>query len=379
MKIKISTLKDAMNKIGVFVDQNSTVEACKTIHFSNKDNKASIFATDTCHAGRVFFETDERDAFDFCVNYSDLCRCVYMRGDEVEFKRFSDRRMPNGETASGIDLNCGRTKIACVEQKLGKLEKFEKGCKIPTDCPSFAMNAKILKKAVSESKFGKEKSCTPQDPWIGGLHMKADGDSLYIEATNRTIVTAWRSPQPVLEGMEPEKADTILMDKGINALMKYNDDENVSVYFGNGQVVMASDTMETYTRSISAEFPNTSPLFKKECVASYEISLADAKAMMRQFDDKSFGFIDLSFRENEVEVSGSDSNCSVDDAIPCKRLSGGDQEVCVTTRIFNEIINTIAGEKLRIDFLSQGSKSSILSYVGEDGAYGLLSPRKRAR
>ncbi len=378
MKIKISTLKDALNKIGVFVDQNSTIPACKTVHFSNKGNKASIFATDTCHAGRVFFDTEEKDAFDFCVNYKDMCRCLLMRGDEVELTRFSDRKMPNGDTADGIDFKSGRTKVACVEQKFDELKKVEEKCQLPSDCPNCAMNVKILKKAFTESKFGKEKNCTPQDPWIGGVHLKADGDSLYIEATNRSVVSAWKSPQPVLEGMEMDKANAIMMDKGINALMKYNDDENVSIYFDDGQIVMASKSMEAYTRSINAVFPDTSPLFKHEVIAAYEIDLAEAKSMLKQFDDKTFDAINLSFHENEVEFFSSENNCSVNDAMPCTRISGDDQEVCLTTTFLHDIVNNISGQKLRIEFLSKG-KNNILSYVGEDGSYGLLSPRKRAR
>jgi len=125
MKINKSKLSKALKQIGIFVGKNSPTEYVSLVHFTNKNNKAVVFATDMLSAGRVSFDTEEADEFDFCTEYTNLIQAVKIRNKEITVEKFFDRVGENGEKTTGIEFFDDKTKFVYPLRSSDELLEIE--------------------------------------------------------------------------------------------------------------------------------------------------------------------------------------------------------------------------------------------------------------
>ena len=378
MKIDKSKLTKALKQIGIFIGKTNIDKTVSFVHFRNEDNKAMLFATDFASAGRAYFDTDEKDVFEFCIEYNQLMQTVRARGNELTATIFTDRAGENGEKMSGIEFTDGKSKFEWALHENDSLKAQEDASVIPTDIPYFEIDAKTLKNAIRESGFARNEKDT-QTPYITGVNFVGCGDDLTMVSTDRHRVAGWKKPNSEsLEGMVANTVSGIMSPKTIASISLYDDEDTVRVYMEESKIVLVSDKLEAYASKILCNFPDVQRMFKNDIVSEYKLS---AKALKESIeivvanDDT----IQMDFKEDSItirSVRGSGDGM-LDDTFPCERVKGFDESVLVKPTDLLDVVKNTSDDNLTIAFRPLDNNFKMLSYSLEDGAYGLIAPKKR--
>ena len=378
MKIDKAKLTKALKQIGIFIGKNGIDKTVTLVHFKNENNKAMMFATDFVSAGRTYFDTEEANAFEFCIEYEQLLQTVRARGKELEATIYTDKENENGEKISGIEFTDGKSKFNWALHNADSLKPQEDATSIPTDVSYFEIDAKTLKEAVKEAGFARNEKDT-QTPYITGVNFSGCGSDLSMVSTDRHRIAGWKKPNTeALEGMEANKVNGILSPKTIASIGLYDDDEQIKVYISDSQIVLVSSSLEAYASKILCDFPNVQQMFDKEVLSSYKLSAKDLKESIEIVVGKETS-IKMDFHADSITVSSSNVNGdgNSDDTFPCERLSGEDESILVKPNDILDIVKNTTDGTMVFSFREMGNGFKMLSYSVDDGAYGLIAPMKK--
>lgn len=376
MKIDKNKLSKALKQIGIFVGKNVVNQNASLVHFKNKDNKAMIFATDFASAGRAYFETDEANEFEFCIEYNQLAQAKRVRGKEIEAVIFNDRELDNGMKVSGIEFFDDKTKFTWSLHDPAELVGIENATSIP-DVPFFEIDAKTLKNALKEAGYArneKESQCI----YINGVNLIINGKSVSMASTDRHRIASWKSIQENIEGIDETSMTGILSPKTIQSVALFDDDEIVKIYIEDSKIVLVSDTLEAYATKIQCDYPDISKFFEKEVLSSYEISSKDVIESLSIIEGLKTNSLRLEFSEDNVKITAKNNlGDNVVDYFACKRIAGNDEDIWLDPVLFMDIFKNVENEKMALEFRDMGNNFKILSYVSDDGAYGMLAPQRK--
>ena len=378
MKIDKSKLTKALKQIGIFVGKNSLDKTVSFVHFRNESNRAMLFATDFVSAGRAYFDTDEAETFEFCIEYNQLLQTVRARGKTLDATIYSDRENENGEKVTGIEFTDGTSKFNWSLRDNDSLKAQEDATKVPVDAPYFEIDAKTMKSAMKEAGFARNEKDT-QTPYVTGVNFEGCGASLSMVSTNRHRVAGWKRPSPEqLDGMEANKVGGVLSPKTIASIDLYDDSDKMRIYITDTQIVIVSDTLEAYASKIMCNYPDIKQMFDKEEISSYRLSAKELKESI-EIVLGSEDSVSLHFREGSVTVSSKSlsGDGMTDDTFPCERLSGGDEEILVKANDLLDVVRNVLDDTLTISFRMLGNGHKMLSYSADDGAYGIMAPMTR--
>lgn len=376
MKIDKNKLSKALKQIGIFVGKNVINQNASLVHFKNKDNKAMIFATDFASAGRAYFETEETDEFEFCIEYAQLLQAKRIRGKEIEINIFENRELDNGMKVNGIEFFDDKTKFTWSLHDPEELIGIEKATSIP-EVPFFQIDAKTFKNALREAGYArneKESQCI----YINGVNFTTNGDNVSMASTDRHRIASWSSVQQNIEGVDNTSMSGILSPKTIQSVGLFDDDEVVKIYIEDSKIVLVSDSLEAYATKIQCEYPDVSKFFEKPVLSSYEISSKDVIESLSIIEGIKTNSLRLEFTEDVVKITAKNNiGDNVVDYFACKRIAGNDEDIWLDPVLFMDIFKNIDNEKMTLEFRDMGNSFKILSYVSDDGAYGMLAPQRK--
>ena len=378
MKIEKAKLSKALKQIGIFIGKNNIEKSVSFVHFRNENNRAMLFATDLFSAGRTYFDTDESELFEFCIEYEQLLQTVRARGSELTATIYKDKENENGEKVSGIEFTDGKSKFDWALHETDSLKPQEEASVIPTDIPYFEIDAKTLKNAIKESGFARNEKET-QTPYITGVNFVGCGSDLTMMSTDRHRVAGWKRPtSETLEGMEANTVSGILSPKTISSIGLYDDGDTIKVYIAESKIVLVSDNLEAYASKILCDFPNVQKMFDADVVASYKLSAKALKESIEIVIGKD-DIIQMDFNKDSVTVTASlaAGNGKTDDTFPCERISGEDQSIFINPNDVLDIVKNTTDDNMTIDFRPMGNGFNMLSYKIDDGAYGIIAPKKK--
>lgn len=378
MKIDKNKLTKALKQIGIFVGKNPVNKTVSYVHFRNEHNKAMIFATDFISAGRAHFDTDEDGLFEFCIEYDQLLQSVRARGKELDATIYTGKQNESGESMSGIEFTDGKSKFNWALHENDALKAQEDASVVPSEVPFFKIDAKTLKNALREAGFARNEKET-QTPYIAGVNFDGCGDDFSMVSTNRHRIAAWRSQNPeAIKGMECNSVSGIMSPKTISSIGLYDDDEEVSIYITDSQIVLVSSNLEAYASKILCNYPNVQQMFDKEVVSSYRLSAKDLKESIEIVLGKEDS-ITLDFHADFVTVStrSASGDGMTNDTFKCERISGNDESILIKSSDLLDVVKNVNDDDLCISFRPMGNGHNMLSYSVKDGAYGLIAPMTR--
>ena len=170
----------------------------------------------------------------------------------------------------------------------------------------------------------------------------------------------------------------ILSPKTIASINLYDDDDMVKVYIAESKIVLVSNNLEAYASKILCNFPDVQKMFKNKVVSEYKLS---AKALKESIeivvanDDT----IQMDFNEDSItirSVRGSGDGM-LDDTFPCERISGSDESVLIKPTDLLDVVKNTNDDNLTIAFRPLDNSFKMLSYALDDGAYGIIAPKKK--
>jgi DNA polymerase III sliding clamp (beta) subunit (PCNA family) len=376
MKIDKNKLSKALKQIGIFVGKNIVNQNASLVHFKNKDNKAMIFATDFASAGRAYFETEEVDEFEFCIEYNQLVQVKKIRDKEINVEIFQDRINENGAKESGIEFYDNKTKFTWALHNPAELIGIETATIIP-EVPYFEINAKTFKNALKEAGYARNEKET-QTLYITGVNFITDGSMVSMASTDRHRIASWKSKQEVIEEMDSVEMSGILSPKTVQSVSLFDDDEMIKIYIEESKIVLVSDSLEAYATKIQCAYPDISKFFDKSILSSYSIQSKDVVESLSIIEGINTKSLRLEFSENQVKITAkSDNGDNVVDYFACNRVTGNDEDIWLDPALFMDIFKNIDNDNMIIEFRDTGNNFKILSYVSDDGAYGMLAPQRK--
>lgn len=370
MKIEKNKLSKALKQISIFVGKNVVNQNASLVHFKNKDNKAMIFATDFASAGRAYFETDEVEEFEFCIEYNQLAQAKKIRDKEINMRIFEE------DGNKGIEFFDNKTTFTWALHDPAELVGIENSTVIP-DVPYFEISAKILKNALKESGYARNEKET-QTLYITGVNFTTDGTNVSMSSTDRHRIASWKSKQEVIEGMEGTSMTGILSPKTVQSVSLFDDDETVKIYIEESKIVLVSSSLEAYATKIQCSYPDVSKFFEKSILSSYNIQSKDVVESLSIIEGINTKSLRLEFTENQVKITAkSDNGDNVVDYFSCTRTQGEDEDIWLDPVLFMDIFKNIDNDNMTLEFRDMGNNFKILSYTSDDGAYGMLAPQRK--
>lgn len=370
MKIDKVKLSKALNKIGIFVGKNNISPKTFLVHFKNINNKAVVFASDLNSAGRAYFDTDEADDLEFCIEYEQLMQAIKIRSKEI-----SVEFVENQEGNRKIKFYDNRTYFSWPTRENDSLAEIESISIVPNE-PHFQILGKELKKAIAEGGYAREDKDN-QYPFVTGVHFVSKGDSVDIHSTDRKRIAGWKSrATQEIEGMEGNIMDGILSPQNIKSVVLFDDDEQISLYITDSQIILVSSNLEAYASKINCEYKDISPFFEKPISCSYSVKVNDVLESIGIIDSKDCNWISLEFKEPEVLVEASYKEGNIHDSFECKKISGENAKGYFEIKKLKDIFSNVKSEEIILEFRELNERITVLTYHTEEGGYGMLGQYK---
>ena len=361
MKIDRAKLSKALNRIGMFVGKNAISPATSMVHFKNLNNKATVFATDLNSAGRAHFDTEEPGDFEFCVDYQQMMMASRMRGKAIDV---------TFEEGNALKFSDGRTEFSFESKDKDSLSKMEEATVIP-EGKSFKISGKDLKKAVAWGGYARNEK-NAQYPFITGVHFMSNGESIDMNSTDRQRIAGWKRGSTVnIDGSQEEMMDGIMSPQNIKSVSLFDDDEEISLYITDTQIILVSDECEAYASKINCEYKDISPFFTVPVKSSYTVKTKDVMESLGIYDDKS-NWLKLNFSDGKVKVEALCAGGKVYDEFDCTKVSGDNVNCTFDIKKFKDIFNNVKAEEMTIEFRQLNERTPVMTYQTDDGAYGML-------
>lgn len=375
MIIEKAKLIKALKQVSIFVGKKSKNQSASLIHFINENNKAMIFATDFFSVGKTYFETNEPEKFEFCIEYAQLNQVTKIRNKEINVEIFKDKELPNGEKASGIEFFDEKTKFTWALKDPEELIELEEKTIIPEDVPFVEINAKLFKNALKEAGYARDEKNT-QNPFITGVNFIFDGKNISFASTDRHRIACWKQE---LEETKEEQINGIFSPKIIQSVALFNDDEQIKIYVTENQIILVSDSMEAYATKINCDYPDINKFFEKPILSSYEISSDEVMESLTIIDGINTTSLRLQFEDDKVKITAKNEfGDNVEDYFSCKKTSGTDKDdIHIDPVLFTDIFKNINNTTMVLEFREMSKDFKILSYLSDDGSFGMLAPQRR--
>ena len=373
MKIDRQKLAAALKKVGIFVGKNGVSDYAPRVHFVNKDCRAMIFATDLNSAGRVYFDTEEPEEFEFCVEYDTISNVLHWKGTEITASFISD--VNDNDSIKFYD---GRTKAILAARPNDSLAEMEKNTVVPEGNECFEISGKDLKMGINYSKYAREQK-ESQNEYTMCVHFVIQGSSIDIHATNRKRVAGWKNLATAeLEGMESGSQEYLLSPKSVQSVDLFNDEDMVRMYDTGSQVIMATNECEVYASKVNVKFPDINIFFNCDVIGSYTVETSEVLESLSILNYGKAESIMFNFGDGKATVEIKEKDFNMSDEFSCSKVSGDDVSVSFNPQYFQEIFNNVKCKEVAIEFKRMKNGVVILSYKTEGGAYGMLAPHTTA-
>lgn len=369
MKIEKKKLADSLKKLGLFVSKNGILPPM--VHFVNVAGKVTMFATDKQNAARVYFDTEEQENMDFCLNFEQLVQATKIRNKDIMVELFKDRQNENGEKISGVEFKDEKTKFVFAIKDGSELADMEKACTAPTE-NAIVLKASVLQDAIRRAGFARNEKDTNKG--MNGVNFTNDEKNVItFVSTDRSRIAVCRQPN----GLEIETAFVtgIMSPKTIASIGCFEEDADINLFVTDTSFILISKAFESYSPKINSTFPDTSKFFATGVEQAYKVSPKDVLESIDIVKDKSSKDMCMEFFGDRIHIfTKVDSSTILEDNVICERIAGTeDKKVWVNPFLFEEIFKNFADTKE--DFFIQFRKD-VPAIAYECGVYhGMIAPR----
>lgn len=367
IKINKSKLSKALKQISIFVGKNIVNQNAALVHFFNKDKKAMIFATDFASAGRVYFDTEYDEEFEFCIDYNQFLQAKRIRSSEIEVEIINN---------DIIEFYDDKTKFTLSLHNVEELVNIEKSTVIP-DIDFFEIEAKTFKEALKKAGYARNEKDT-QNIYINGVNFTVSGDNVSMASTDRHRIAVWKNLQESFD-MQDEKIITgVLSPKTIDSVNLFDDNEKIKIYIEESKIVIVSSSFEAYATKIQCTYPDINKFFTNDIISSYEVLSKDVLESLSIIEGVKTNSLRLEFMEDAIKITAQNiAGDNVVDYFSCKKITGNSEDIWVDPVLFMDVFKNVDSESIILEFREINNNFKILSYSTNDGAYGMLAPQRK--
>ena len=372
MKINKSDLNKALKQISIFVGKNGIREFASLVHFHNKNKKAVVFATDMLSAGRVSFDTAEEDTFDFCIDYAQLVQSTKVRSKEITAEKFEDRLNEKGEKTSGIEFYDEKTKFVWPLGSSEALLEIEKKTVFDSAISPVKVSAKFFKDALRCSGYARNEKDT-QSVFLTGVNFNYEDGVISLSSTDRTRIACFKQKMEDESIVSPMSA--ILSPKTIASIMFFDDGDDIDIRVGDSEIVLSSDSLETYATKIVADYPDVNKFFNTPIASSYEVDVKSIVESLSIISGEGITDVLLNFEENKLKLSSQiQTRAYLEDYVDCTFVSGEKEEMWLDINLFSDVFKHLNEEKVTLEI--RGDSQKLFAYKANN-SYGIIAPKRR--
>lgn len=368
MKITLerNLLREALQIAAAGIPTNTVLPALNNIFFKATGSEIRLITTnlEVAVLSKIDFDTAEGIEVLLPPKFAPIVDSL--SGDEV---------------ALDINLNGERGKVSIT----GGASKFDLAVQDTANFPEVAAHEaagevvtftqKELKALLKQVIF-----CVSTDgsrPAFQGVLFKFNQDGLIVCSSD-----AFRLAYKKLEiGKGPEKS-LLVPGKSLKELIRLlsDEDENVSVFSAESQVVFKTDKFTFAARVLNEKYPDISgviPSSSKTTVVASTRELGEVVARASLLADGANHSIQLTLDDNSgdnsLEVNSVTQLGQAKEPVALERKEGENVQLHVNARFLIDALKAVAGSKTRLCF--NGSNGPILVYDDEDESwFNLILP-----
>ena len=210
-----------------------------------------------------------------------------------------------------------------------------------------------------------------------GIYFDIREDSLIMVATDgRKLV------KKTLQDVKPGITGNFILPRSIAGILKniVKKDGTAEITFDQQRATISIGDTTIYFRLVEARYPNYNSVIpaKRTIKVSLErLALIGALKRVGVFCNQSSNFIKLELKENQVTLTGSDSNnaTSAEEFVPCD-YNGDPFSIGFGYTFFVEILNNIETESVTLEMMAPERPCICKPAGGEDDLLMLLMPMK---
>jgi len=361
-----SNLKNGLDAVGRAIGSNLNLPVLGSVLIRASGNQIQVSATnlELAVVRNVFGKVVEEGGV--VVPHSTLSNIV----SNVASERIHLEKTKQGNLDFKTD-NYTAT-IQGIDEKefpiIPKIEKKSSGIEI--DAPA-------LKDALSKVVIAGES--TDLRPEISGVFFSAEQSMLRLAATD-----SFRLAEAKIMGKQVRSKDkntfqvTVPIKTSAELVRTIDDEEVISMYTENNQVLFETETTSLISRLIEGEFPEYDPIIPKEIdtkVVAKKEEITNALKLASAFASKSNDVKIKVSDKKVVEVYSKDSAVGENKYLIPAKIDGPAVETMFNWKYLLDGVRAITGKEISIG-LSERDKPALIKEPGDDSYFYILMPIK---
>ena len=355
MIVEKGKLKNALNKISVFVDREVNGVGSKVL-FAAKDGVVSLIAGDGSNVGVFKFKVADNSELAFVIEHKQLVAAAGLRGDiTLEYKE-GVLKIVQGDTTMIFAASDGDT-FAFEEKNIE-----DGGC--------IKLNSTKFKKLISKVSYARKEK--DSRPFVTGVNLSFDGTNLKAESTD---ALRFLRDFTAVEGFGDVNFSGVLSPKCIKAIESMDDDVEVSILMNENAVGFVSEDMKIYLPKLNCPYPDASRFFIFEAAATFVLDKAKVLESMEILALSENKALLCKKVEGKMLFSMEDGVSDVKDKIEIESSEGVDFEFCLDFEIFRDIFRNLK-DSSKVTFSWKDPLSTVL-FKDEENLEGVVMPLKK--
>ena len=357
MKVEKKSLKEVLNKVGIFAKKESAGVVGACVLFKNEDKKLTISGTDGNNICMASMTTDEVETVSFVTTYKALLSAVLLRDKEVELIK----------TNNVLNVKDSKTQL---DYAVTEEDTFSFNAKQAVVGDALQIKASDLKEAISKVEYARDEKDTSR-PFITGVSFTVAGGKLTLIAADgkRIASTVMEIGNPALE------MKGILTTKNIQAINIFDDEKMVNIYMNENSVRFEMDGLDIYMQKLACAYPDMSKFTLSTSAYDYIVTrkeIIESLNIVSAVEDK---FVEVTCDEKKISFSAKGSSGSINDEIACERTQGTEVfKFMVNVSMFTDLFKNLKTEKLTVRTKGEGAPVGCEDGVG---SWAVVMPIKR--
>ena len=354
MKIEKNKLKNALNKISVFVEKEANGSGSKIL-FSAKDGKASVTVCDGTNIGIFSFPIEDTSELAFVTDYKPFSMATTLRGDLDFSYQDNTFKITQGETLLRYAANDADT--YAFEEK-----NIDNGASIKID-------STVLKKLIGKVSYArKEKDARP---FVTGVNLSYDGKKLKAESTDALrMLRNYTSIEN--EGVQ---FHGVLSPKCIKAIETMDDNKEVTLSMNENAVSFLADDMKVYVPKLNCPYPDSTKFFQIQENASFVLDKDKTLESIEILSGSENKALLCKRADSNILFSMEDGISDVKDKIEMDSVTGENFEFCLDFENFRDIFRNLKdGNKVTFFWTDP---LSIVLFKDEENLEGVVMPLRK--
>lgn len=354
MNIEKAKLKNALNKISVFVEKEANGTGSKIL-FSAENGRVSVTACDGTNIGIFSFTIEDKASLAFVTDYKPFTMAMALRGD-LDFE-YRDNVLKITQGDSVIKYAATDADTYAFEEK-----SIDNGQSIKVD-------SSVLKKLIGKVSYArKEKDARP---FVTGVNLSYDGSKLKAESTD--ALRMLRNFTSIDNSGVNFKG--VLSPKCIRAIETMDDNKEVVLAMNENAVSFLADDMKIYVPKLNCPYPDSTRFFEVDPKATFVLDKDKALESIEFLSCSENKALLCKRADTQILFSMEDGISDVKDKIEMDSVEGDDFEFCLDFENFRDIFRNLKdGNKITFNWTDP---LSIILFKDEENLEGVVMPLRK--